>query len=435
MQAAGSWLARCVREGRIERASTHHRHWIGFPRSFAHEVLRTGAVEPETPVTGETFAATDVETVTEVRRKNQQLRALLKTLPWPKLRRFQAHGRVYDLPLSASSGRYAVQLDATDSRLRFLAGFFDGDGNVACQSRLSGCYLQVSQSFDQAAILMLLRDTFGGSIGLQSNGMGLRKPVLLWVVCGQSARSAASLLAPWSITKQEQLLLAAQWPDSKAWREQFKAELHDLKKYDSAVAGACSWEYCAGFFDAEGYIKRPNGGASLVLEIAQKHPRVLMCLRKFLVDTLGVGTTLTATDRAHRLHIYGLQGCKRMLQQMLEAGLLRKAKQAELALSLSKDNVAQVHNELLHLTGNQMFGKSLDFAGLERAARISSLRNQASYMLKRRTLQKAEAMLRKLDVLRLEHDLMKAVHENHQLIAYTSYLRHLHHTCWEGSVG
>ena len=45
-----------------------------------------------------------------------------------------------------------------------------------------------------------------------------------------------------------------QWPAAKSHREQCKAELRALKEYDSAVAGPCSWEYLAGFFDAEGSI-------------------------------------------------------------------------------------------------------------------------------------------------------------------------------------
>lgn len=332
MHAAGSLLARCVRQGYVAyacvRSSTrHHQQWSGCAKALADGRFQAAAVEPQPPKIW--LDASDAENVTSVRRKNRQLRAVLKTLPWPKLLRFRAQGRVYDLPLCASTGRSAVSFDAaTDSRLCFLAGFFDGDGTVGCASNLSGCFLHVSQSFDQAVILMLLRDTFGGSIRLAKNGVGLRKPVLGWTVCGQSARRAASLLAPRSITKQKQLLIAARWPDSTSGREDGKAELRDLKSYDSAVVVPCSWEYCAGFFDAEGYIHCRHG-ATLFLEIAQKHPQVLMCLRKFFCETSGLGATLQAADHVHRLTVYGLLGCKRILQQMLHAGLLCKAKRAD----------------------------------------------------------------------------------------------------------
>ena len=378
------------------------------------------------------FSAIDAGKVTEVRQKNQQLRVNLKTLPWPELRRFQAHGHVYDLPLQVSSERSAAPIVATESRLRFLAGFFDGDGSVGSASDLSGCYLHVSQSFDKAVILMLLRDTFGGSIRLSKQGAGLRKPVLTWRVCGQSARRAASLLAPRSITKQKQLLLAAHWPGSTSKREDSKAELRDLKSYDSAVVVPCSWEYCAGFFDAEGCIRQTGAGASLTLQIDQKHPQVLVCLRDFFVEAAGVHATIRTSEAAHRLCIHGLPRCKAVLQQMLDVGLLCKAKQAKLALSLTAENAAQVSTELVHLTGNQAFGKSLDLAGQGRATRIRSLTQQIRNRMKRDRPQEAEVMLRNLEALKLDHDLLNARHENEELLRYESYIRHLHNTCWKG---
>ncbi|CAE7863809.1 Alkbh3 [Symbiodinium microadriaticum] len=398
-----------------------------------HGAQKAAAIEPQPPMTGlHSFSAIDAGKVTEVRQKNQQLRVNLKTLPWPELRRFQAHGHVYDLPLQVSSERSAAPIVATESRLRFLAGFFDGDGSVGSASDLSGCYLHVSQSFDKAVILMLLRDTFGGSIRLSKQGAGLRKPVLTWRVCGQSARRAASLLAPRSITKQKQLLLAAHWPGSTSKREDSKAELRDLKSYDSAVVVPCSWEYCAGFFDAEGCIRQTGAGASLTLQIDQKHPQVLVCLRDFFVEAAGVHATIRTSEAAHRLCIHGLPRCKAVLQQMLDVGLLCKAKQAKLALSLTAENAAQVSTELVHLTGNQAFGKSLDLAGQGRATRIRSLTQQIRNRMKRDRPQEAEVMLRNLEALKLDHDLLNARHENEELLRYESYIRHLHNTCWKG---
>ena len=51
-----------------------------------------------------------------------------------------------------------------------------------------------------------------------------------------------------------------------------------------------------------------------------------------------------------------------MLQRLLEAGLLCKAMQVQLAFSLTPENAAEVSAELVGLTGNQMFGKRLDAA-------------------------------------------------------------------------
>ena len=417
----------------VRSSTAHNQQWSGSAKAFADGIFQAAAIEPQPPpIWGDSLNAGDADNVTEVRRKNQRLRAVLKSLPWPKLLRFQAHGREYDLPLRASNGRSAASLEAaTDSRLLFLAGFFDGDGSVSCVSGSSGCALQVAQSFDQAEILMLLRDTFGGSIVLHSHGVGLCKPALRWAVYGESARRAASLLAPHSITKQHQLLLAAQWPDTKSGRTGGRAVLRALKEYDSSVVGPCSWEYCAGFFDAEGYIRQQHAGESLALEISQKHPQVLKCLDKFFAKST-LGGTLTATHSAHSLQFSGLLRCKCILQQMLDAGLLCKAKQAELALSLTSENAAHVCTELLNLTGNQAFGKSLDLVGHERARRISALRSRARSVMKRDGLQKAEAMLRDLDKLKLEHELSKAVNENERLTEYERYIRQLHNTCWEG---
>ena len=189
--------------------------------------------------------------------------------------------------------------------------------------------------------------------------MGLQQTVLFsGMACGQSARNAAQLLAPQSITKRKQLLLAAQWPEAKSEREECEAELRTLKEYDSAVTGLCSWEYCAGFFDAEGYIKQLNGGASLSLALKQKHPRVLECLREFLAQSLDKDATLAkAGGSARVLWVYGLTSCKQILQHLLAAGLLGKVKQAELAVGLTQENAAQVNADLGRLTGNQKFGE------------------------------------------------------------------------------
>ena len=238
------------------------------------------------------------DTLKEVQAKNKQLCVKLGKSPWPELRLFSSRGQSYRLPLRAES-RDLKRLPS-EPVLAYLAGFFDGDGCVSCYADLSGCCLRVGQSFDQAEVLMLFYETFGGSITLQNRGLGLRKPALLWRACGQSARNAARLLAPHSITKPQQLLLAVEWPEAKVSREECKTELCALKKYDSAVARPCSWEYCAGFFDAEGHIHQHHGGASLSLEIQQKHPRVLMCLRELLARSFGKDATLAKAGGSAR---------------------------------------------------------------------------------------------------------------------------------------
>ncbi|CAE7363080.1 Alkbh3 [Symbiodinium sp. CCMP2456] len=419
--AAGRFLlfASRVREGHITRvragSSVPHQQWSVSCKAAC--------------------AAAPCDKVTEIQRKNQQIRAVLKKLPWPELLCFEANGCVHDLPLRTRRRIPAAVLDAAnDSRLRFLAGFFDGDGNVSCQSNLSGCYLQVSQSFNQAEILMLLRETFGGSIGLHSHGVGLQKPALRWAIYGQSARQTACLLAPHSITKQKQLLLAGQWPDAKFGREDSKAKLRNLKHADSAVPGQCTWEYLAGFFDAEGNIAQRGGGVSLKLTISQKYPMVLQCIREFLSSR---SEAIDACLRMRAQHEYVLvverfPECKRLLQRMLAAGLLCKAKQAELASGLRTDNAAQVHGELVRLTGNQRFGRSLDTADHERAQALRSLRRQARCLMRRGELHESKTKLPEIEAAQREHELCNALRENAQLLQYVQDIQNLHEISWVG---
>ena len=371
-------------------------------------------------------------TLTEVQRKNQQLRVQLSKSPWPDLKFFSSKGQTYGLPLRAES-RASSDLPS-EATLAYLSGFFDGDGCVSCEAKASGCCLSIGQSFDQAEVLMLFYETFGGSIVLQSSGLGLRKPMLRWTACGaQSARNAAQLLAPRSMTKQRQLLLADQWPEAQSRREECKAELRALKEYDSAVPGPSSWEYCAGFFDAEGYIRQLRGGASLVLEIAQKHPQVLLCLRELFAQSLGKEPTVAKSrESLHALWVCGLASCKQILQHLLAAGLLCKVKQAELAVGLTCENASQVDAELGHLTGNQMFGKKLDASGRERAKKISAAQSQAAYLRKRGLLTEAFAKMSEVKVLREEHELLKARLENQQLAEYAGRLQDLHLNLWNG---
>ena len=379
------------------------------------------------------FCAEAFDTSKEVQMKNKQLRVQLSKSPWPTLSCFSVKGQTYSLPLRAECKD--LRRLPPEPVLAYLAGFFDGDGCVSCWANLSGCYLRVGQSFDQAEVLMLFYEMFGGSIALHSRGLGLRKPLLQWVASGESARNAAQLLAPQSIAKQRQLLLAAQWPEAKSDRKDCKAELRALKEYDSAVAGPCSWEYCTGFFDAEGYICQKHGGVSLVLQIKQKHPRVLECLREFLAQSLGKDTTVgKAGESAHGLLVCGVTPCKQILQHLLAAGLLCKAEQAKLALGLTRESAAQVDAELGSLTGNQLFGKRLDAAGRQRAKKIAATQAQAARCRKQGWLAEASAKLNEIEVLKAEHELLKACHENRQLAAYVRKVQSLHNNSWEGPI-
>ncbi|OLQ14147.1 hypothetical protein AK812_SmicGene1774 [Symbiodinium microadriaticum] len=366
-----------------------------------------------------TRSANLADTLQEIQKNNKYLRKELKKAPWPSLKHFSARGRTYSLPLRAESREPSKR--PAKARLEYLAGFFDRDGCVSYKTDLSGCTLLVSQSCDHAEVLMLFREAFGGSITRNRGGMGLVKPRLQWRAFGPSARRAAELLAPHSITKQPQLLLAERWPETESEREDCKAKLRALKDYDSAVAGPCSWEYFAGFFDANGCIHQPKGGASLQLKVEHKHPRVLRSLRDFL-KTSGIDATLGKSQKRNvqRLWVTDLSNCKQILQQLSDAGLFCKAKQAQLALSLTPDTAAEVSAALAGFTTNKMFGKRLDAAGQERTRNIAAAQKQAASLRSQRRLDtEAEAKLREVQShvarLKLEHELFKAREENQQL--------------------
>ena len=132
------------------------------------------------------------------------------------------------------------------------------------------------------------------------------------------------------------------------------------------------------------------------------------------------------------LWVCGLTCCQQILQHFLAAGLVCKAEQAKLVLFLTPETAAQVHTELGHLTGNQMFGKRLDAAGQERARNIKRARQQAARLRKDGQLAEARAKLGEVEVLKDEHELLKAYLENRQLVEYSRKVQSLHHNSWHG---
>ncbi|CAE7389796.1 unnamed protein product [Symbiodinium pilosum] len=314
--------------------------------------------------------ASNSKPLEEVQQKNKQLRAILQRLAWPRLGFFTVHGITHNLPWPPKLKLLSAEQGPAIRTLRYLSGFFDGDGCVTCSGSLSGCTLSVRQSYDKAEVLVLLCKTFGGRVYKGQDGLGLRKPLLDWVICGAPARRCANLLAIHSIVKKKQLLLAASWPDDARRRPDCKASLHSLKLCDSAVAGPCTWEYVAGFFDAEGCLQLYNR-STLRLAIKQKFATVLHCLQEFLVESCDAGANIYAGNGYFALYISRTSACKTVLQIMLDAGLLIKKQNAELALNTTHENAAKVRLTLAELVGNQMFGRRLDDAGMNRVPKAA----------------------------------------------------------------
>ena len=361
-----------------------------------------------------------------VQAKNMQLRRFIKTLRWPRLGSVDVNGRNYELPVKWQSTAAAhVTGMRQPARSRYLAGFFDGDGCVFCN--LSGCDLSVGQSFKQAEVLMLFLATFGGSVRRKSDGVGFRQPALVWKVSGLQARSAASVLAPYSITKRKQLELAAAWPKEEHRREECKQQQHALKRTDSAVPGEITMEYLSGFFDAEGYVHH-RGGVRLTIDIRQKFGTVLKCLQEFLAQDLGIGVHLANYSGFWVLYTGRRSNCTAILHAMLEAGLVCKAEQARLSLQLTAENTSEVRAALAEQVGNQSFGKSLDEDGLKRCRRIEVAHKKVRRLRSQGKHSEERALVETVEVWQAEHKLLNSRHENHQLREYAAKIQSLHGT-------
>ena len=369
-------------------------------------------------------AASDGETLEQAQQKSKHLRGILKTLRWPRLSFFTADGLSYGIPWPTKPELPIVESVPAMHTLRYLSGFFDGDGCVTCDSKLSGCRLSVCQSYDKAEVLILFCRTLGGSIRRHRDGVGLQKPTLEWVIRGAPARRSANLLAIHSIVKNRQLVLAASWPDDVRTRLDCKASLLSLKHCDSAVAGRCTWEYAAGFFDAEGHVHLQHP-STLQLRMGQRFATVLHCLREFLAHSCDVKANVHAGNGHFLLIVSQTSACKSTLQNMLNAGLLVKKQSAEVALTTTNKNAAQARLALAKLVGNQMFGKRLDDAGIDRARKITAILRKIRVWNRKGNADQAAAALRDVQQMKLQHKLLNAMHENQCLTEYVRKMQTL----------
>ncbi|CAE7499764.1 unnamed protein product [Symbiodinium sp. CCMP2592] len=356
-----------------------------------------------------------------VNQKNRELRSRLASMPWPRLTSIELAGKDYALPWKFSKefvDTDAQRLTNREQNTEYLAGFFDGDGCARCTTPLTGVELTVEQAVDGAQVLLQFGSTFGGSMRRQRDGHGLVKPTMAWTIFGTTARDAASRLAECSITKRRQLEIVANWPEAAATRESCDRELRMLKRCDSGTAGNVSWRYFAGFFDAEGCIRCP-GGECLQLRVGQKYITVLNCLQTFLHREIGSQGSIVKCSRSYfELIVSTTSTCKLILEKLLLVGMARKAAQAELALSLNRQNTAQVRSAMKKLVGNQMFGRNLDGDGQERARTIRNAQQQVMRLRQRGLQEAADALFAQVEVLKTEHGLLKAQNENRQLQEY-----------------
>ena len=339
----------------------------------------------------------------QIQRRLVVLKAFQARLQWPPISEFTAFGRTYPLPLSACK---AGSADVPLQRLKYLTGFFDGDGCVSTSR--SQPNLSLAQAASNPEILWQLREAFGGGIRLHSQGRGLRQPSLHWSVAGEAGRRAAKQLMVHSFSKRAQLKLAADWPAGCNEREEAIRELARLKLQDCNEDIECSWPYLAGFVDAEGSICIRPSQVSGQLTIPQKHGGILKWIQRFLRSESSGQASLS---RNH-LGIYVLAVCSQVdlrvvLLRLLESGLLAKGEQSKAALKLNRALHAELRHAQMLLSGNQARYKRLDAAGCKRAKEIRDLGARVYYLRAQGRDAPFEAHL---NHLKQQHLLLNAAH-------------------------
>jgi hypothetical protein len=239
---------------------------------------------------------------------------------------------------------------------------------------VSHALLEVGQAAQNAEVLLSFRAAFGGAIGDNGRQSGLRQQVLKWIVCGGNARHAASVLARYSLLKKQQLATVASSPPvCKEERKDLAEKLQRLKSEPPSIKNSVSWPYLAGFFDAEGCIAYDSQSCSLQLEIAQKHPEGLKAIVRFLASQ---DPPVTASLNPGKVCISKLSDVKVVLRRLLEAGLLGKRQQAELALNAMSESgefsesYFEAREKGAALKGLQMRYQRLTPAGCIRACEI-----------------------------------------------------------------
>ena len=325
---------------------------------------------------------------------------------WRRQTQFSAFGRQYELPLKKADLKDET---TPEVNLEYLSGFFDGDGCVTPEPGLRSCSLRAAQVAINSEILMLFRESLGGAIHIQQDGHGFKRAQLRWVLSGDSGKEAAKALATASIVKHEQLLLAARWPHCRKAQIAMAREVKLLKDGRCRQQNVkCTWEYVAGFFDAEGCITVPPSSTSMQLCISQAFDGVLHPIRNLLQDVCFSELHITqSAPLLFKLNISSKNDVIRVLRRLLSAGLLQKKGQAKAVLGLDKCSHDSVRETLSMLKGNQMRYARMDSEGCERARAIACLGSRVRCLRSRGRLAEASAKQQQLDQLREEHAFLK----------------------------
>ena len=359
-----------------------------------------------------------------LRRRIAVLKSFQSQLRWPVLDKFEAFGQTYRLPYRSTC---KPEIDVPDQLLRYLAGFFDGDGCVS--SDRSCCHLSVSQSCRNAEILKLFQQTFGGGIYVDAPGQGLRRPCLKWTVTGSAANDVAAKLARNAVVKRGQLNLAACWPHEKQHQRDAKVQLASLKLQQSEPHLACSWAYVAGFFDAEGCVKTRTRRAGIMLSVTQKDRNVLSWIDNFWRADLDLASSWVLHNNGiTEVSVNSGCGVHLLLRRLLSNKLLVKRPQALLGLSLGSVRYQDLRYSIQKLSGNQSRYQSLTEDGCQRSKAIENVQCSIRRRLITGREEEAAQLQNKLEALRQEHKLLNAA------AVYNTVLRDIRALLQRGAV-
>ena len=261
-------------------------------------------------------------------------------------------------------------------------------------------------------MLLLFRSLLGGSICRQSASTGSKKATVAWQVWGSKMAAAAERLKRVPSMKQAELYIARQGNVAATDRAEVARELQRLKQrnYLPLQLPQCSWPYFAGFFDAEGSVRVVSHSASCRLQIQQVNPCVLAQLQRFLHANSLQSWRLRNYKRCSELDCANLDDCKQTLKLLRANGLRVKARQAQLALSLTTENHLETREAISSLAGLQMRYHFLDHEGAARAKKIQRLQVRLS-CLRKASGEEHESLQRELDHLQKTHKLQNLVSE------------------------
>ena len=346
-----------------------------------------------------------------LQRRIAALKSFQSRLLWPPLTQFEAFGQTYPLPYHSSK---VATADVPKQSLEYLAGFFDGDGCVSATGPRRTPTLSMGQTHSSASVLLLFAKVFGGGIYNLKRGCGPQRPALQWIISGNHAKLASERLMPQSFVKRRQLGLAADWPQDECKQVRAKQELARLHSRQVhaqlASAWAGSWEYVAGFFDAEGCIKAPAMGAKIRLSVSQKNRHVLCWIDELWEADFGAHASwYLQKSGATEISVSARYATHRILRRLLSHGLLLKRPQALLALSLEDVPHDAIRNSISQLSGNQGRYQRLTEDGCRRSKAITST---ASALRRRQAAgqaQEAAHLLQQLEAMKQQHKILKAV--------------------------